>query len=63
MSFEVTVTPRSETELQGSARATLLRADFDLRIPSVSSVADVSEEVLLEFDFVALAATHRQVFC
>jgi polyisoprenoid-binding protein YceI len=55
MSFEVTVTPRSESELQGSARATLLRADFDLRIPSVSSVADVSEEVLLEFDFVALA--------
>ena len=55
MTFEVTVTPVSETEIQGSARATLLRADFDLQIPSVPSVADVSEEVLLEFDFVALA--------
>lgn len=55
MTFEVTVTPVSETEIHGSARATLLRADFDLQIPSVPSVADVSEEVLLEFDFVALA--------
>jgi polyisoprenoid-binding protein YceI len=55
MTFEVTVTPVSETEIKGSARATLMRADFDLQIPSVPSVADVSEEVLLEFDFVALA--------
>jgi polyisoprenoid-binding protein YceI len=55
MTFEITVTPVSETEIQGIARATLLRADFDLQIPSVPSVADVSEEVLLEFDFVALA--------
>jgi polyisoprenoid-binding protein YceI len=55
MTFEVTVTPVSETEIQGSARATLLRADFDLQIPRVPSVADVSEEVQLEFDFVALA--------
>ncbi|MCC6456770.1 MAG: YceI family protein [Caldilineaceae bacterium] len=55
MSFEVTVTPLSETELRGSARATLLRADFDLQIPRVPSVADVSEEVMLEFDFVAVA--------
>ena len=55
ISFEVTVTPLSESELQGSARATLLRSDFGLEIPSVPSVADVSEEVLLEFDFVAVA--------
>lgn len=55
MTFEVEVTPVSETEIQGSARATLLREDFDLQIPSVPSVAGVSEEVLLEFDFVALA--------
>jgi polyisoprenoid-binding protein YceI len=55
MTFEVTVTPVSESEISGNARATLLRADFDLQIPSVPSVADVSEEVLLEFDFVALA--------
>jgi polyisoprenoid-binding protein YceI len=55
MTFAVTVTPVSETEIHGSASTTLLRADFDLQIPSVPSVADVSEEVLLEFDFVALA--------
>jgi polyisoprenoid-binding protein YceI len=55
VTFAVTVTPVSETELQGSARATVQRADFDLRIPSVPSVANVSEEVFLEFDFVAVA--------
>ncbi len=55
MTFEVTVTPVSETELRGNATTTLLRSDFDLQIPSVPSVADVSEEVVLEFDFVALA--------
>lgn len=53
--FAVTVTPVSETELQGSARATVQRAAFDLRIPSVPSVANVSEDVSLEFDFVAAA--------
>ena len=55
MTFAVNVTPVSDREIQGSARATLLRADFDLQIPRVPSVADVSEEVLIEFDFVAVA--------
>jgi polyisoprenoid-binding protein YceI len=55
VTFEVTVTPVSESEIQGSASTTIMRADFDLQIPSVPSVADVSEEVVLEFDFVALA--------
>lgn len=55
MTFAVTVTPVSETEIHGSATTTLLREDFDLQIPSVPSVADVSEEVELAFDFVALA--------
>lgn len=53
VTFAMTVTPRSETEVQGGARATVQRADFDLSIPNVPSVANVSEEVLLEFDFVA----------
>ena len=55
VTFVVTVTPVSESELQGSARATVQRAHFDLNIPRVPSVADVSEEVFLEFDFVAIA--------
>jgi polyisoprenoid-binding protein YceI len=53
--FVASVTPESESEIHGSARATVLRADFNLEIPRVPSVADVSEDVLLEFDFVALA--------
>jgi polyisoprenoid-binding protein YceI len=55
MTFAVTVTPVSQTAIQGSARTTLLRSDFGLEIPRVPTVADVSEEVLLEFDFVAFA--------
>lgn len=55
MTFAVTVTPVSETQIQGNASATLMREDFDLQIPSVPSVADVSEEVQLAFDFVAVA--------
>lgn len=55
VTFAVTVTPVSESEIQGSASTTVMRADFGLQIPSVPSVADVSEEVVLEFDFVALA--------
>jgi polyisoprenoid-binding protein YceI len=55
VTFEATVTPVSETRLEGSATATVLRADYNLIIPDVPGVANVSEEVLLEIDFVALA--------
>lgn len=55
VSFVVSVTLTSETELQGNARATVLRGDFGLQIPDVPSVANVSEEVQLEMDFVAVA--------
>jgi polyisoprenoid-binding protein YceI len=53
--FDVTVTAESATRLTGSARATINRADFNLIIPSVPSVANVGETVRLELDFVALA--------
>lgn len=55
VTFEVTATLVDETRLEGFASATVLRSDYGLVIPSVPSVADVSEEVLLEFDFVALS--------
>jgi polyisoprenoid-binding protein YceI len=55
VTFAVTVTPVSEQELQGIGVATVQRADFDLRIPNVPGVANVSEEVLLEIEFVATA--------
>lgn len=56
ITFQVTVTPVSETRLEGSAEAIILRGDFGLTIPSVPSVANVEEEVLLAIDFVAEAA-------
>ncbi len=52
--FTLTVTADSERELHGSAATTVLRADYDIRIPSVPAVAGVSEEAGLEFDFVAI---------
>ena len=54
--FEMTATAVSETELNGSGVATVLRSDYDLNIPSVVGVAGVSEEVRLEIDFVAIAS-------
>jgi polyisoprenoid-binding protein YceI len=53
--FAVTVTAVSEVRLEGLAVGTVRRADFDLQIPSVEGVADVSEEVRLELAFVAVA--------
>jgi polyisoprenoid-binding protein YceI len=39
--------------LVGTAVATISRADFDIGIPSVPSVANVSDEVLIRLQFVA----------
>ena len=55
VTFEVTAALVDASRLEGSASATVLRSDYGLVIPSVPSVADVSDEVLLEIDFVALA--------
>ncbi len=55
VTFEVTVTPLSATQVKGTAAATIQRADYNLVIPSVPSVADVSEAVQLQIDFVAAA--------
>jgi polyisoprenoid-binding protein YceI len=53
--FNVTVTPVSETEITGTASATVLRGDYGLTIPEVPSVTGVEEEVGLEFEFTAVA--------
>ncbi|MFN2166941.1 MAG: YceI family protein, partial [Anaerolineae bacterium] len=53
--FAVTVTAASDVQLEGLAVATVHRADFDLQIPDVDGVAEVSDDVRLEFEFVALA--------
>jgi polyisoprenoid-binding protein YceI len=52
--FDVSATPVSESRLEGSASTTILRSDYGLKIPSVPRVADVSEEVILFLDFVAV---------
>ncbi len=56
VTFDATVTLDSETQLSGSATVNLLYADFGLVIPDVPSVANVSDDVDLRFDFVARAA-------
>ena len=52
--FEVTLTFTADGRLEGSATATVLRADYELTIPSVPSVADVSDEVGIVIMFVAV---------
>lgn len=54
LTFDVTVTPISETRLEGSARAVINRDAWGLTIPSVPSVANVETDVDLELDFVAV---------
>lgn len=51
--FIVTLQVVSETELRGSAATIIVRDDFDLTIPQVPNVANVGEEFIVEFDFVA----------
>jgi polyisoprenoid-binding protein YceI len=53
--FDATITPTSETRLEGSATTTILYPDFGLAIPQVPSVASVEDEVILEIEFVAVA--------
>lgn len=53
VTFQGQVTAASADEIQGSLSASVPRADFDLNIPNIPSVADVQETVLLKLDFVA----------
>lgn len=53
--FAVTMQVVSETELRGSAATVVARESFKLTIPQVPSVANVGEEFIVEFDFVARA--------
>ncbi|HYN89054.1 MAG TPA: YceI family protein, partial [Ardenticatenaceae bacterium] len=53
VTFDVTVTALSESQLEGSARAAIRYADWGISIPQVPFVASVADEVQLELDFVA----------
>lgn len=56
VTFDVTVTPLSETALSGTASATVLYRDFGLAIPDSPQVDTVADEVRLELQFVAETA-------
>ncbi|MBA3534779.1 MAG: YceI family protein, partial [Ardenticatenales bacterium] len=55
VTWDVTVTPVGEGRLEGSATTSINRADWGLTIPNVPFVANVSEAIQLEIDFVATA--------
>jgi polyisoprenoid-binding protein YceI len=54
VTFEMTVTLTSESRLEGTGSTMVLRSDYNLVIPNAPGVADVTDEVELEIDFVAL---------
>lgn len=53
VTFDVTLTPVSESELTGNASATILYADWGIQIPQVPQVASVSDQVIIQLDFTA----------
>lgn len=53
VTFEITLTPVSETEMSGTATATILYADWGIQIPEVPMVTGVEDEVILELAFTA----------
>lgn len=55
VTFDATVTPVSETRLEGTASALVQREDYGMQMPNVPGVTDVEEEVELYIDFVATA--------
>jgi polyisoprenoid-binding protein YceI len=54
MVFEIEVTIVASDLIEVKGTATVLRADYGLVIPNVANVANVSEEVLLVIDLVAV---------
>lgn len=56
VSFDVSATLLDDSTIEGSAEATVLRDDFGIGIPSVPGVANVTDEVLIGLDFVAISS-------
>ncbi|MDX2140556.1 MAG: YceI family protein [Chloroflexota bacterium] len=57
VTFETTVTPVSETRIEGLATTLVTLEQYQLTIPEVPSVANVEDEIELELQFVATAGT------
>lgn len=55
VTFDVTATPTSKTEISGLASLTIPYRDLGLSIPDAPSVDTVEDTVLLELEFVAVA--------
>lgn len=55
VTFAVTVTPTSESRIEGLATATFPYRDFNLAIPDAPSVDTVADDVTVELKFVAVA--------
>ena len=55
VTFDVAVTPVSESELQGLATLDINYADFGVVVPFARAVESVEDHVLLELEFMALA--------
>ena len=55
VTFDITVTVKSATQIEGHAQATVRYKDFNLAIPNVPSVTGVADTVILALDFVAKA--------
>lgn len=53
VTFDVTATLTSDSEIEGTASTVVERGPFELTIPSVPTVANVSESVPIELSFVA----------
>lgn len=53
--FDVSVTLTDDSTLTGTASTMVLRSDFEIGIPSAPGVADVTDEVVITLDFVAVA--------
>lgn len=53
VTFDVTATLTAEDRLEGTAKSQVTRAAYNLQIPNVPSVANVSDDVRLEIDFIA----------
>lgn len=54
--FQAKVTLISQSRLEGSAQTVVHYADFGMTIPEAPGVANVSDEVKLEIDFVAMVS-------
>lgn len=54
VTFDITVNADSEREISGTAETVVRWRDFELSIPNVPGVANVSEEAKLKLDFVAV---------